>query len=373
VDTAAGFTYAFDFGSGYGAFSTDASASFTPADNGTYTVRAKVRDKDGGVTEYTATVLVANADPVVSLAGPPAGVRGQSLAFAGAFTDAGTADTHEVQWDFGDGTVLAFSPSTAAGALTPTHVFTQTGVYTVRLTVRDDDGGIGSATQTVVITAVAVEPDSQQPGLTALVVGGTPGDDVIVIQPASGGALEVLINGVSAGLYAPTGRLIVVGQAGNDDIQVAGSVTQSAWLYGDDGNDRLKGGAGTNVLLGGAGDDFLIGGKARNLLIGGAGADRIIGNSGDDLLIGGTTAWDTHEAALWAVLQEWTSAADYDTRVAHLPGTQAGGLNGAFVLNDATVIDDFAIDRLTGSSGRDWFFTGAGDAIIALQDGEDVN
>src|SRR5262249_39838036 len=154
------------------------------------------------------TVAVANADPVVSLAGPSAGVRGQSLDFAGTFTDAGAADTQEVQWDFGDGMVLAFQPSTAAGALTPTHAFTQNGAYAVRLTVRDDDGGTGSATQTVVVTAVGLQPDSQQPGLTALVVGGSTGDDVIVIQPASGGALEVLINGVSAGVYAPTGRLI---------------------------------------------------------------------------------------------------------------------------------------------------------------------
>jgi hypothetical protein len=70
---------------------------------------------------------------------------------------------------------------------------------------------------------------------------------------------------------------------------------------------------------------------------------------------------------------EWTSSADYDTRVARLPGTQAGGLNGAFALNDDTVFDDFAADKLTGSSGRDWFFTLAGDVITSLRDDEEVN
>src|SRR5207249_2896173 len=80
------------------------------------------------------------------------------------------------------------------------------------------------------------------------------------------------------------------GQAGDDDIRVSGSITLAAWLYGGDGNDRLEGGAGDNVLLGGDGDDTLIGGTGRNLLIGGRGVDHLAGNGGDDLLIGGTTA-----------------------------------------------------------------------------------
>ena len=32
------------------------------------------------------------------------------------------------------------------------------------------------------------------------------------------------------------------------------------------------------------------------------------------------------------------------------------GFNGAVTLNDLTVHDDGARDRLTGSAGRDWFF-----------------
>ena len=47
----AGFTYAFDTGSGYGAFSGSNSASVTPTDNGSVVVKGKVRDKDGGITE----------------------------------------------------------------------------------------------------------------------------------------------------------------------------------------------------------------------------------------------------------------------------------------------------------------------------------
>jgi hypothetical protein len=58
ADTAAGFTYAFDCGSGYGLFGTASSTSCPTSDVGTRTVRASIRDKDGGTREVTATVNV---------------------------------------------------------------------------------------------------------------------------------------------------------------------------------------------------------------------------------------------------------------------------------------------------------------------------
>jgi endonuclease/exonuclease/phosphatase family metal-dependent hydrolase len=60
ADTAAGFTYAFDCGggSGYGAFGPAASAQCATTNTGTRSAGARIRDKDGGVREYTATVQV---------------------------------------------------------------------------------------------------------------------------------------------------------------------------------------------------------------------------------------------------------------------------------------------------------------------------
>src|SRR2546425_11888946 len=68
VDTAAGFEYAFNCGdgSGYGVFGASSSVTCPTSDNGVRSVKAKIRDKDGGVTEYTDSVTVNNVAPTAT-------------------------------------------------------------------------------------------------------------------------------------------------------------------------------------------------------------------------------------------------------------------------------------------------------------------
>ena len=61
------------------------------------------------------------------------------------------------------------------------------------------------------------------------------------------------------------------GDAGDDTIRIADSIQLPVWLDGDAGNDTLRGGGGSSLLLGGAGDDDLIAGRGANVLIGGQG------------------------------------------------------------------------------------------------------
>ena len=153
-----------------------------------------------------------------------------------------------------------------------------------------------------------------------------------------------------------------------------------AWLYGGDGDDRLKGGDGNNVLLGGAGDDLLVGGDSRRPAHRRHGADNIVGNAADDILISGTTAFDGNEAALNHILAEWASSRSYADRVANLQGTGSGStyanrLNGnVFLQADVSVFDDGAKDTLTGPRGQDWFWanldTGVKDKITDLSASE---
>jgi Ca2+-binding RTX toxin-like protein len=164
-----------------------------------------------------------------------------------------------------------------------------------------------------------------------------------------------VINSVSQGIYSPTGHLIAYGNAGDDTIQVAGSVTLPTLLFGGDGNDTVKGGKGNNILIGGAGNDTLTGGSSRDILIGGTGADTLTGNGDDDILIAGTTDYDANAAALSALMKEWgRTDEDYSTRVNHLGnGIVSGGVT--YALNASTVHTDTAIDVLYGNSGLDWF------------------
>jgi hypothetical protein len=70
-DTTAGFTYAFDCGdgAGFGAYSAASTATCPTSAVGTRAVGGRIRDRDGGVTEYHATVRVtATYDSVCALA-----------------------------------------------------------------------------------------------------------------------------------------------------------------------------------------------------------------------------------------------------------------------------------------------------------------
>jgi hypothetical protein len=67
---AAGLTFSFDCGDGhgFGPYGSAASATCTAAYEGTQAVGGRVRDKDGGVTTYTATVQsTVTVDSLVGL------------------------------------------------------------------------------------------------------------------------------------------------------------------------------------------------------------------------------------------------------------------------------------------------------------------
>src|SRR5213078_2962955 len=81
ADTTAGFQYAFDCGdgSGYGAFGGTNSASCATTDNGVRSVKGKVKDKDGGTTEYTGSVTVNNVAPIATFNAPASVGEGSSI------------------------------------------------------------------------------------------------------------------------------------------------------------------------------------------------------------------------------------------------------------------------------------------------------
>lgn len=365
-----GTALAYEWCFGDGATSTLAAPTHVYADDGIYLVTLTVKDGNLSHTD-TITVVVDNVAPTVSLSGPTSGVRGQILNFSGSFLDPGAADTHTVSWQILTNTgVVSAAGSSASFRFTPI----ETGDYTIHFHVVDDDGSMGAKSQSLQVSVVELQMNPSDPTKTDLAVGGTTGNDHIVFSPgANSGEIEITYNGAVLGAFQPSGQLIAFGQAGNDDIHVAGNIGLPASLHGQDGHDRLKGGGGNDILLGGDGDDLLVGGKGRDLLVGGGGSDRLVGNEKDDILIAGTTAFDDDLDNLAVLLLEWTRTdADYTARTSHLLGTSIGGLNTSVFLSDANVFDDGCADVLSGSAGSDWFFAnldgdgGAADRVTDL-------
>jgi hypothetical protein len=361
------YTWAF----GDGDTATGASPTHAYADNGTFTVTLTVSDGANNSTS-SLTVTVQNVAPTAGVAGASSGVAGQERSFTFTASDVSAVDqagafTYQINW--GDGSTQTLSGP--ASGVTATHVFTATGSYDVTANATDKDEGTGAdASQAPVNIVVAELQDGD------LVVGGSTGDDVITIQPIDeNGTLGVEVNSALHGGFAPTGRVVVFGQAGNDVIQVS-SAALPVVLFGGDGDDTLDAGAvtGPTVLSGGAGNDILGGGSGRNVLLGGAGADELHGGGDDDLLVGAASSHDANLAALLSIMAEWGRAdADYATRVGHLDGSLAGGLNGTSLLNPQTVTDDDASDSLFGDDGVDWFFAlASSDVVNDLEEGEIV-
>ncbi|CAG0926758.1 hypothetical protein PLCT1_00142, partial [Planctomycetaceae bacterium] len=145
-------TLAWDFGDG-----ATASNTLTPthvyADNGVYTVTLAITDNDGGMHSDTLVITVHNVAPTVEAGPDLAAIRYEAVTFNGSVVDPGPVDTHTIVWTFGDGT-------TVVGTLSPTHVYSQSGVYTVTLAVLDDDSGLGGDTLHVFVTNVAPAVDA---------------------------------------------------------------------------------------------------------------------------------------------------------------------------------------------------------------------
>jgi len=148
---------------------TGETFSFTPADDGTYTVSVTVTDDDGGIGSDSMLVTSTNAPPVADAGIDQNGFEGQPVPLRGTFTDPGAADTHVVGWEIQDsrGAIVA-----KADRQDFQFVPRDNGMFVAKFIVTDDDGAASS--DNTILTIANVPPQNVSLGANQTVAEGTP-------------------------------------------------------------------------------------------------------------------------------------------------------------------------------------------------------
>lgn len=141
------------------------SWSHTPTDdtNGTVTITATDDKGETGTTDFQFTAT--NVAPTVTVTSVSDAAENGSTTVSATFTDPGSADTHDVWVDWGDGNGFVdatddTSPTSAA------HTYGDDGSFTVTVRVTDDDAGVGTDTGTAQVSNVDPTATIDESGAT---------------------------------------------------------------------------------------------------------------------------------------------------------------------------------------------------------------
>ncbi len=201
---------------------------------------------------------------------------------------------------------------------------------------------------------------------------GGEGRDILY---ASGGGNHTSYGGEGNDtLYASgAGLNQLFGGSGNDFFYVWNN--SPVKMYGEQGDDRMHGGEGSDVIDGGSGNDLIYGHQGDDVLIGGAGFDRLYGHEGNDIFIFGV---DSHNdvvdggSGLWTdtielnIFVEQISQVSANQWVLHSQGGNSiltadhhydiqtssfdGSANGFLTMFDGSLLEFYDIENLAWSS-----------------------
>ena len=149
------------------AAAAEASITFTPDDEGIYAVTLLVTNSTGtSAVVGPITLTATNARPAPQIFGAPSSAQaGTPISLHGVGNDPGTADAVLYSWQVRDtnatGAVL-FSGSGPDFAFTPTAG----GLYYVALTANDQDGGVTTTAQVIIVSGGAALATITAPAIT---------------------------------------------------------------------------------------------------------------------------------------------------------------------------------------------------------------
>ncbi|MCY2953378.1 MAG: PKD domain-containing protein [Planctomycetota bacterium] len=324
-------------------------ATFTPADDGTYTVTVSINDD---AASASASIVVDNVAPTLTLNGAATSDEGAVYTLNLVSSDPGTDTTSSWTINWGDGGVETF----AGNPLSVTHIYGNgPNSYTISASATDEDG-MYAASNTVSVTVENVAPvvtpiagpttgvrgfavefasSFADPGTNeAYTATWSFGDGSVVSVPVAAGAISISHTFGQDGAYtvsvtvgddngpanaAVTKAITVIGAAVVNGNLLIGGATSGANLItvspggagvsvynngsagtfnptgdiiirsGDAGNiiSVASGVTKSAIIFGGKGIDLIRGGGGDDILVGGNGLDLLAGGAGRDVLIGG--------------------------------------------------------------------------------------
>ncbi len=127
--------YTWDFGDGSIGYGKNVNHSYS--DDGTYTVVLTIKDDDGAMATISKTIEVRNVAPIANFYYTPSQPYTYEIVYF--YDNSIDLDGYITQWiwDFGDGSI--------GYGKNVTHEYVDNGIYTINLTVIDNDGGIAYA------------------------------------------------------------------------------------------------------------------------------------------------------------------------------------------------------------------------------------
>jgi hypothetical protein len=266
-----------------GAWSWSFQTTDGPAETQTVTITAT--DEHGATGTATFNLTVNNMPPVLTITRPTAGTlyaKGDSVNLAASFTDAGTGDTHtaSINWDDGTTSSGTVVESNGSGTISASHAYANAGVYTIQVTVTDDDGG--SDTEAVMV--VVYDPSA------GFVTGGgwinSPAGAYAADPSLAGKATFGFVSKYQKGATVPTGQTEFQFQVANFNFHSE----SYQWLVVAGAKAQYK---GTGTVNGAPGYGFLLT-ATDGQINGGGGVDKFRIKI---WLIGGAVVYDNVVAA----------------------------------------------------------------------------